>query len=88
MWSGGGSAWGGSSPPPSGVVWVRVFLRWFPPGFGYLWVLGILIPMFMIKLIKHLNVSLVGRRVSSAHVPGNDYRFIDCRATIFVTVVA
>ena len=26
---------------------------------------------------KHLNVSLVGRRVSSAHLAGSDYRFID-----------
>ena len=38
--------------------------------------------------LKHLNVSLVGRPVSSAHVPANDYCFIDRRATIFVTVVA
>ena len=38
--------------------------------------------------LKHLNFSLVGRRVSSSHVPGNDYRFIDRRAAIFVTAVA
>ena len=38
--------------------------------------------------LKHLKVSLAGRRVSSAHVPGNDYRFIDRRAAIFVTVAA
>ena len=33
-------------------------------------------------------MSLVGRRVSSAHVPADDYGFIDRGATIFVTVVA
>ena len=27
--------------------------------------------------LEHPDVSLAGRRVSSAHVPGNDYRFID-----------
>ena len=37
---------------------------------------------------NHLSVSLVGRRVSSAHVPAGDYRFIDRGGTIFVTVVA
>ena len=37
---------------------------------------------------NHLSVSLVGRRVSSAHVPADDYRFIDRGGTIFVTVVA
>ena len=37
---------------------------------------------------NHLGVSLVGRRVSSAHVPADDYRFIDRGGTIFVTVVA
>ena len=36
---------------------------------------------------NHLSVSLVGRRVSSAHVPADDYGFIDRGATIFVTVV-
>ena len=36
---------------------------------------------------NHLSVSLVGRRVSSAHVPADDYRFIDRGGTIFVTVV-
>ena len=33
---------------------------------------------------NHLSVSLVGRRVSSAHVPADDYRFIDRGGTIFV----
>ena len=37
---------------------------------------------------NHLSVSLVGRRVSSAHAPADDYRFIDRGGTIFVTVVA
>ena len=37
---------------------------------------------------NHLSVSLVGRRVSSAHVPADDYRFIDRGGTIFVTVVS
>ena len=37
---------------------------------------------------NHLSVSLVGRRVSSAYVPADDYRFIDRGGTIFVTVVA
>ena len=37
---------------------------------------------------NHLSVSLVGRRVSSAHVPADDYRFIDRGGTIFETVVA
>ena len=37
---------------------------------------------------NHLSVSLVGRRVSCAHVPADDYRFIDRGGTIFVTVVA
>ena len=37
---------------------------------------------------NHLSVSLVGRRVPSAHVPADDYRFIDRGGTIFVTVVA
>ena len=37
---------------------------------------------------NHLSVSLVGRRVSSAHVPADDSRFIDRGGTIFVTVVA
>ena len=37
---------------------------------------------------NHLGVSLVGRRVSSAHMPADDYRFIDRGGTIFVTVVA
>ena len=37
---------------------------------------------------NHLSVSLVGRRVSSAHVPADDYRIIDRGGTIFVTVVA
>ena len=36
---------------------------------------------------NHLSVSLVGRRVSSAHVPADDYRFIDRGGTIFATVV-
>ena len=40
------------------------------------------------KYPSHLSVSLVGRRVSSAHVPADDYRFIDGGGTIFVTVVA
>ena len=35
---------------------------------------------------NHLSVSLVGRRASSAHVPADDYGFIDHGATIFVTV--
>ena len=34
-----------------------------------------------------INVSLVGRPVSSARAPGKDYRFIDRRAILFVTVV-
>ena len=82
--------------PACGMVWVRVFLRWFPPAFlGLLWVFGILIPtmiMMMITIIiinssTLINVSLVSRPASSARAPGNDYRFIDRRAIIFVTVV-
>ena len=50
--------------------------------------MGTVITIITIHSFKHLNVSLVGRRASSAHVPGNEYRFIDRRATTFVTVVA
>ena len=89
--------------PACGMVWVRVFLRWFPPAFlGLLWVFGILIPTMIMMMMMGtmitiiiiiinsntlINVSLVGRPVSSARAPGNDYRFIDRRAIIFVTVV-
>ena len=74
-----------------------------PAFLGLLWVFGILIPTMitmmmmmmgtMINIIiiinsnTLINVSLVGRPVSSARAPGNDYRFIDRRAIIFVTVV-
>ena len=44
--------------------------------------------IIMIIIINHLSVSLVGRRVSSTHVPADDYRFIDRGGTIFVRVVA
>ena len=89
--------------PACGMVWVWVFLRWFPPAFlGLLWVFGILIPTMIMMMMGAMittiiiiiinsntliNVSLVGRPVSSARAPGNDYRFIDRRAIIFVTVV-
>ena len=80
-----------------------VRVGWFPPAcLDLLGVFGK--PMFMMILMMmmmmmmriiviihdhyHLSVSLVGRRVSSAHVPADDYRFIDRGGTIFVTVVA
>ena len=81
--------------PPCGVVWVG----WFPPAcWDLLGVLGKPMPMMILIMMmmtiimiirdNHLSVSLVGRRVSSAHVPADDYRFIDRGGTIFVTVVA
>ena len=99
----GGSAWGGSPPPP---LWHGVgsgFLAEVPPcAFGS--ALGVWYTHSYgdndddgdddnhhhnhHHLLKHRDVFLVGRRVSSAHVPGNDYRVIDRRAPIFVTVVA
>ena len=69
---------------------------------GLLWVFGILIPTMIMMIMMMMgtmitiiiinsntliDVSLVGRPVSSARAPGNDYRFIDRRAIIFVTVV-
>ena len=77
--------WCGPGVGPLGVV---------PPCvLGLLWVFSILIPMMILMMMMMMNsntlvFSLVGRPVSSAHVPGNDYRFIDRRLTIFVTVVA
>ena len=82
--------------PPCGVVWVG----WFPPAcFGSAW--GVWQTHAHDDIDddddddnhdhhyhNHLSVSLVGRRVSSAHVPADDYRFIDRGGTIFVTVVA
>ena len=82
--------------PPCGVVWVG----WFPP--ACLDLLGVFgKPMAHDDIDvdddednhdhhyhNHLSVSLVGRRVSSAHVPADDYRFIDRGGTIFVMVVA
>ena len=63
--------------------------------FGKPMLMMILMMMMMMMTIiviihdhNHLSVSLVGRRVSSAHVPADDYRFIDRGGTIFVTVVA
>ena len=79
--------------PPCGVVWVG----WFPPAcldllgvFGkpmLMMILMMMMTIIMIIINNHLSVSLVGR-VSSAHVPADDYGFIDRGATIFVTVVA
>ena len=37
---------------------------------------------------NYLSVSLIGRRVSFAYVPADDYRFIDRGGTIFVIIVA
>ena len=89
----------GCFPPPCGVVWFGCGLWCFPPSplwcgvgwvvprcvFGFAWGVG---KSSSSSLSIHLSVFLVGRRVSSAHVPANDYRFIDCGATIFVTVGA
>ena len=84
--------------PPCGVVWVG----WFPPAcLDLLGVFGKTHAHDDIDIDiddddddnhdhhyhNHLSVSLVGRRVSSAHVPADDYRFIDRGGTIFVTVV-
>ena len=80
--------------PPCGVVWVG----WFPPAcldllgvFGKPMLMMILMMMMMMTIIMTIisqsSVSLVGRRVSSAHVPADDYGFFDRGATIFVTVV-
>ena len=79
------------------MVWVG----WFPPAcldllgvFGKPMLMMILMMMMMMATImiihyhNHLSVSLVGRRVSSAHVPADDYGFIDRGGTIFMTVVA
>ena len=53
--------------------------------------MGTMIIIIIIIIIINSNilisVSLVGGPVSSARAPGNDYRFIDRRAIIFVTVV-
>ena len=90
-----GVGFGGSPPSPCGVVWVG----WFPPCiFGSAWGVWQTHAHDDIddddddnhdhQYHNHLGVSLVGRRVSSAHVPADDYRFIDRGGTIFVTVVA
>ena len=97
VWFGCGLWW---FPPfrPCGVVWVG----WFPPAcldllgvFGKPMLMMILMMMMMMMTIIMIIIItiiliffLVGRRVSSAHVPADDYRFIDRGATIFVTVVA
>ena len=46
-----------------------------------------IIIIIIINSNTFINFSLVGRPVSSARAPGNDYRFIDRRAIIFVAVV-
>ena len=99
VWCGSGVGFGGSPPlPPCGMVRVG----WFPPAcldllgvFGKpMFMMILMMMMMMMRIIViihdhyHLSVSLVGRRVSSAHVPADDYRFIDRGGTIFVTVVA
>ena len=88
VWCGSGVGFGGSPPsPPCGVVWVG----WFPA--ACLDLLGVFGKTHAHDDIddddgddddihnhhydNHLSVSLVGRRVSSAHVPADDYRFID-----------
>ena len=95
MWCGSGVGFGGSPPsPPCGVVWVG----WFPLHVGS--ACGVWQTHAHDDIDddddddnhdhhyhNHLSVSLVGRRVSSAHVPADDYRFIDRGGTIFVTVV-
>ena len=97
VWCGSGVGFGGSPPSPlwRGVGWV------VPPCmFGSAW--GVWQTHAHDDIDdddddddnhdhhypNHLSVSLVGRRVSSAHVPADDYRFIDRGGTIFVTVVA
>ena len=78
------------------MVWFGCGLWWFPPAcldllgvFGKPMLMMILMmTIIMIIIINHLSVSLVGRQVSSAHMPADDYGFIDRGATIFVTCVA
>ena len=50
-------------------------------------ILMMMMMMIIMTIMSQSSVSLVGRRVSSAHVPADDYGFIDRGATIFVTVV-
>ena len=88
----------GSSPPPPRVVWCGGGLGCFPPACPGVWQTHAHDDIdddddddnHDHHYHNHLSVSLVGRRVSSAHVPADadDYRFIDRGGTIFVTVVA
>ena len=95
VWCGSGVGFGGSPPSPP-VAWYG--LGGSPCMFGSAW--GVWQTHAHDDIDdddddnhdhhyhNHLSVSLVGRRVSSAHVPADDYRFIDRGGTIFVTVVA
>ena len=91
VWFGCGLWW---FPPftPCGVVWVG----WFPPAcldllgvFGKPMLMMILMMMMMIIMIIIITIIFVflWLVVGYAHVPADDYGFIDRGATIFVTVV-
>ena len=48
--------------PACGMVWVRVFLRWFPPAFlGLLWVFGILIPTMIMMMMMGTTITVKPR---------------------------
>ena len=64
--------------PACGMVWVRVFLRWFPPAFlGLLWVFGILIPTMIMMMMMGTTITVI--------IIINSNTLI--RGIIFVTVV-
>ena len=96
VWCGSGVGFGGSPPSPP-VAWCGLggspLHVWNLLGvFGKPMLMMILMMMMTIIMIIIITIILVFLWLVvgylSAHVPADDYRFIDRGGTIFVTVVA